>query len=660
MCGIAGLLVRHQTSAGELTAELARTLPPLAHRGPDGEGSWTDDEAGIGLGHRRLAIVDLSPTGAQPMVSADGRWVISFNGEVYGYRELRARLEGRGARFRGSSDTEVLLELVALDGVEAALGQLNAMYGLALWDRRDRELWLARDPVGEKPLYVWEGPDRVVFASEIGAVRAASGFRPAIDPAALNAYLLLGYVPAPLTIENSVTKLEAGEWRRYGGDGTVRVGRTDRAIVGSVEVGDDALFATIADAVAIRTVADVPVGVFLSGGVDSTLVAALAARSGTTRTFTAAFDERSHDESVHAAAVARAIGTDHTELLVDVADGIATAKAIPRLYGEPFGDPSAIPTHLIARAARASVTVALTGDGGDELFGGYNRLVAGARLDRLRRRLPAPLRLRLARAAAALAPAAIDRWAARASTVKRRPAIPNAGEKLHKAATVLGAATTQEAIAALVGLWPDPAALTGSADRYDLGSTTDRFEDDLLELDRRLTLPELMLTKVDRATMAIGLEARPPLLDPRVVAIARSVSFAEHVSGGQGKQLLRRAVARLVDPALLDRPKMGFDPPIGVWLRGPLRSWADDLLQPDALRASGITGTAEVGRSWSRHLAGASSEEQRLWTVLQYQLWFHEVGDRPAPVPRPKPARVTSIAEVEIRPHRSEDEEPVN
>jgi asparagine synthase (glutamine-hydrolysing) len=660
MCGIAGLLVGDRTSAGELTDELARMLPPLAHRGPDGEGTWTDDEAGIGLGHRRLAIVDLSPSGAQPMVSADGRWVISFNGEVYGYRELRARIERRGARFRGSSDTEVLLELVALDGVEAALDQLNAMYGLALWDRRDRELWLARDPVGEKPLYVREGPDRMAFASEIGAVRAVSGFRGAIDPAALNAYLLLGYVPAPLTIDDGVTKLEAGEWRCYGRDGTVRTGRTDAATLESVELGDDALFAAITDAVAIRTVADVPVGVFLSGGIDSTLVAALAARSGTTRTFTAAFDEHSHDESEHAAAVARAIGTDHTELLVDVADGIATARAIPRIYGEPFGDPSAIPTHLIARAARASVTVALTGDGGDELFGGYNRLVAGARLDRLRHRLPAPLRLRLARAAWSFSPATIDRWTGRAATMTRRPAIPNAGEKLHKAATVLGAASAQEAIAALVGLWPDPVALTGSADRYDLAVLTARFEDDLLELDRRLTLPELMLAKVDRATMAVGLEARPPLLDPRVVAIARAVPFAEHVSRGQGKQLLRRAVARLVDPALLDRPKMGFDPPIGEWLRGPLRSWADDLLQPDALRASGVTGTAEVARSWSRHLSGASTEEQRLWTLLQYQLWFHDVGDRPAPVPRPKPARVTSGADLEIRPYRSEDEEPVN
>jgi asparagine synthase (glutamine-hydrolysing) len=635
MCGIAGLLVDQRTSADELTHELARMLPPLAHRGPDGEGTWTDDETGIGLGHRRLAVVDLSPTGAQPMVSADGRWVVSFNGEVYGYRDLRTRLEGRGARFRGNSDTEVLLELVARDGVEAALAQLNAMYGLALWDRRERELWLARDPVGEKPLYVWEGPDRVVFASEIGAVRAASGFRGAIDPAALNAYLLLGYVPAPLTIDDGVTKLEAGESRRYRRDGAVRTGRTERAVREPVEVGDDALFAAIGDAVAIRTVADVPVGVFLSGGVDSTVVAAFAARRGATRTFTAAFDERSHDESMHAAAVAQAIGTDHTELRVDVADGIVAAKAIPRLYGEPFGDPSAIPTHLIARAARASVTVALTGDGGDELFGGYNRLVAGARLDRLRRRLPAPLRLRLAGAAAAFAPATIDRWARRWPTMTRRPAIPNAGEKLHKAAAVLGAATTPEAIAALVGLWPDPGALTGNADRYDLGVRTARFEDDLLELDRRLTLPEQMLTKVDRATMAIGLEARPPLLDPRVVAIARAVPFAGHVSRGQGKQLLRRTVARLVDPALLDRPKMGFDPPIGEWLRGPLRAWADELLRPDALRASGITGTTEVARSWSRHLSGTSSEEQRLWTILQYQLWFHEVGSRPAPLPGP-------------------------
>lgn len=651
MCGIAGGFFIGGPVVG-------RMLNAIDHRGPDGDGVWADDATGVALGHRRLAIVDLSATGAQPMVSRDGRWVITFNGEVYGYRDLRQRLAALGCSFVGSSDTEVLLEAIARWGVEKALEQVNGMYALGVWDTQERELWLARDPIGEKPLYVWDAPDRVAFASELGALRSVDGFAADIDPDAVATYLQLGYVPAPMSIYAGVSKLEAGEWRRYRGTSYVR--GTTVSSVADPALGVDDLLEVLADAVAIRTVADVPVGVFLSGGIDSTIIAALAARAGTTHTFTATFGQASHDESVHAQRVAEALGTVHTALPVAAAEGLEVARRIPAIYGEPFGDPSAIPTHLIAAEAKGSVGVALTGDGGDELFGGYNRLVQGIRLDRTRKRLPVGLSGPTSSMIRGLDPARIERWAARGFRVLGRPPIPNLGEKVQKAASVLGAHATPAAIVALVAMWADPALLVSQGRSRDLGIGGGTFDEELLELDRRLTLPEQMLTKVDRATMRVALEARPPLLDPRVVAIARSATLAQHVQGGAGKQLLRALVPQLIDPALLDRPKMGFDPPIGAWLRGPLRLWADELLAPDALRETGITGTDEVGRRWQAHLAGASGEDARLWTLLQYQLWYRsEHQGRPAPEPVPAAVRAKAKG-LELRPATPDNQPAVH
>jgi asparagine synthase (glutamine-hydrolysing) len=655
---MAGMLLHGRARPRDSERSLDRMLDALAHRGPDGEGRWRDDAAGIALGHRRLAIIDLSPTGHQPMVSHDGRWVIAFNGEIYGHRDLRRRLEGLGSTFRGTSDTEVLVEAVARWGVRETLDQVNGMYAIAGWDVRRQELWLARDPVGEKPLYVWDAPDRVVFASELGALRGADGFVPEIDADALATYLQLGYVPAPLSIYRGVTKLEPGEWRRYRG-GSYTSGRTSPRIE-EPSLDPDHLFDVLADAVAIRTIADVPVGVFLSGGVDSTLVAAFAARAGTTHTFTATFGQASHDESVHAERVARALGTIHTPLPVAAGDGLEVARRLPAIYGEPFGDPSAIPTHLVAAEARRSVGVALTGDGGDELFGGYNRLVQGARLDRLRRRVPGALRDPLGSVAGRFDPAGVDRWGRRLSHATGRPPIPNLGDKLQKAASTLAASDSPSAITALIAMWDDPGALVDGARARPLGVGGGSFADELLELDRRLTLPEQMLTKVDRATMRVALEARPPLLDPRVVAIARQASIDQHVQGGAGKQLLRALVPRLIDPALLDRPKMGFDAPIGGWLRGPLRMWADELLAPDALRETGISGVDEVARRWAAHLSGSSSEEYRLWTLLQYQLW-HRTEHQRRPIPDPVPAAVTARSRgIELRRAAAADQPAVH
>ena len=627
----------------------------IAHRGPDGQGTWVDPGGQVAFGHVRLAIVDLSPTGAQPMTSADGRWVLTFNGEVYGHRELRRRLEGLGCRFRGTSDTEVLVEAIARWGLVEALEQVNGMYALGAWDTVDRALWLARDPVGEKPLYVWDAPGEVAFSSELGGLRALEGFAGELDPDAVATYLQLGHVPAPLSIYRSVSKLQPGEWRRYD---AARPGSptSGRIVPGPADgaTADD-LFDLLVDAVALRTIADVPVGVFLSGGIDSTIVAALAARAGTTHTFTATFGRASHDESVHAEQVAQALGTVHAALPVDAADGLALARDLPRIYGEPFGDPSAIPTLLIAAEAKRSVGVALTGDGGDELFGGYNRLVAGARLDRLRARLPGPAGAGSGAAVDLVGPRRVERLATTAARRVGRPPIPNLADKLTKAAAVLGSSATPEAILALVAMWADPSALGVGGTPLHLGMGSGTFGDELLALDRRWTLPEQMLTKVDRATMHVALEARPPLLDHRVVALARRAAFADHVQDGVGKQLLRALVPRLIDPALLDRPKMGFDPPFGSWLRGPLRGWADQLLAPDALAASGITRPEAVTAAWQDHLAGASGLDAKLWTVLQFQQW-HESEHLRRPPSEPVAPRVRLRSKgLEVRPARPDD-----
>jgi GNAT superfamily N-acetyltransferase len=363
---------------------------------------------------------------------------------------------------------------------------------------------------------------------------------------------------------------------------------------------------------------------------------------------------------VHAERVARALGTVHTPLPVDAGDGLEVAHRLPAIYGEPFGDPSAIPTHLIAAQARRCVGVALTGDGGDELFGGYNRLVRGARLDRLRRRVPTAVRSPLASFGHRLDPASVDSWGRRFSRAAGRPPIPNLGDKLQKAASALGACDTPSAIISFVAMWADPGLLVEHGRPLPLNIGSGSFDKELLELDRRLTLPEQMLTKVDRATMRVALEARPPLLDPRVVAIARRASIDQHVQGRTGKQLLRALIPRLIDPALLDRPKMGFDAPIGDWLRGPLRMWADELLAPDALHETGISGVEEVACRWKAHLDGSSSEEYRLWTLLQYQLW-HRTEHQRRPVSEQVPPAVRARSKgVELRRATADDQAAVH
>jgi asparagine synthase (glutamine-hydrolysing) len=633
MCGIAGMVgVRPDL---EREVAVRSMCDAQAHRGPDEQGTWRDDAAHVVLGHRRLSIVDLSPTGSQPMASADGRWVLSFNGEVYDHRRLRADLQRTGTRFRGTSDTEVLVEAIARWGFECALQRCNAMFALAAFDRAERRLHLARDPLGEKPLYWAASEAGLTFASEIGPVARAGPTSSAIDARSAALYFRLGYIPAPHTIFEGVHKLPAAHRLEYalGSEPLVVPFWNAADLLGHVRGGEEGSAREIEDllhdSVRLRLEADVPVGVFLSSGVDSTCIAALAAEATEgLRTFTVAFDDPAVDESHHAADIARHLGTEHHTLTVRADAGLALVDEIARTYGEPFGDPSAIPTMLLTAAAREHVTVCLSGDGGDEVFGGYNRYLLGAAAWGRLERVPAALRRGLA--------AAVDRvdpsWADRVLHPDRGPRmlrVRNAGDKLERLGALLRTDGRADLASRLVSVWPEdlpvaarpqetmlehpPAALGG----HDL-------VEQLMFLDTLTTLPDQMLTKVDRASMRSSLEVRVPMLDTRVVEAAWRAPMSLRLHDGATKRVLRQIARRHVPAELLDRPKIGFDPPIGRWLRGPLRGWAEDLLAPTALDHHGLR--VDVVRPlWEKYLAGRPSD-YRVWSVLMYQSWAEQLA----------------------------------
>jgi len=638
MCGISGILDRRQRyGTQELAAHLRRMNKTLAHRGPDGDGIWTDPTAGIALGHRRLAIVDLSPTGVQPMHSADGRWVITYNGEIFNFGDLRTELARAGVQFRGTSDTEVMLEGFARWGVRETLARLVGMFAIALWDRKERTLWLVRDRLGVKPLYYACDGARLVFGSELKALRVAPGFAPSIDRDALVAYFRHANVPGAATIYRESHKLLPGMllvWRE-GSEPSTETYWSARAAAergrarwnasvdrdGAIETLD----ALLRDAVARRMVADVPLGAFLSGGIDSSTVVALmqAQSSRPVRTFTIGYDRTDYDEARHAAAVAGHLGTDHTELRVDPSHARDAIPLLPEMYDEPFADASQIPTYLVARMTRAHVTVALSGDGGDEVFAGYNRHVWASRLERLVR-LPHGLR-RFAACALRTAPAGLLEALLLPVPAARRPVRP--AEKAAKLAALLGADDARALYRELVSQWPDPAGLVpgarealGPADDPGIAESIPEFGPRMQLLDTLGYLPDDVLTKVDRATMAVALEARNPFLDHRVVEHAWTLPPEFKVRDGEGKWILREVLSRYVPRGLFERPKMGFAVPVGEWLRGPLREWAEDLLAPAAIAADGILDPAPVARAWRAHLDGAD-RAYRLWTVLMFRAW---------------------------------------
>lgn len=635
MCGIAGLLDPGWTGAPEeLSALAAAMAAPLAHRGPDDSGTWSDPEAGVAFGHRRLAVIDLSPAGHQPMVSADGRWVVSYNGECYNSAELSAGLPDRGRSLRGHCDTEVVIEAVAAWGLRRALERINGMFAVALWDRKERVLHLARDRMGEKPLYYAVAARRVLFGSELRALTAYPRFDTTIDRQALALYLRLSYVPAPFTIYEAARKLRAGSMVsiRWGGTGwpqpvqwwdfpqvarsAAAAGLEDRATAPGVL---DRLECLLRDSVARRLVADVPVGAFLSGGIDSSLVTALAqaAASAPVRTFTVGFGGEGQDETAHAAAVARHLGTDHTEMHVTPDDVLRAMPELHKCWDEPFADPSELPTMLLCGQARRHVTVALSGDGGDEVFGGYRRYTAGSYIGQLVLSLPAPARRAGAAVLGSLPRVVLDRFGERSDLSNR----------LHKLSGALAANSVREMYSSLVSAWDDAESVVVGHENGpwngppDLPWPADPVEA-MMAWDTMSTLPDEMLTKVDRASMSFGLEVRVPLLDHRVVQAAWELPPGLRVSRGRGKRALRLVLERHVPSHLVDRPKTGFDPPIADWLRGPLREWAEDLLSERRVSDEGLFKPARVRSCWAEHTSGRAGRDYAVWAVLIFQAWL--------------------------------------
>lgn len=645
MCGFAGFFGTNPP--GQPESVLRAMADALRHRGPDDSGVWFDARAGIGFGHRRLAIVDLTPAGHQPMVSPCGRYVLAYNGEIYNHLDLRAELEAEGGTFawRGHSDTETLLAALRHWGVEGALRRVNGMFAFALWDAGERTLVLARDRMGEKPLYYGRCGETFLFGSELKALRAHPAWQGEVDRDALAAFLRFGYVPAPCSIFRGVKKLPpahyvvvrdggrvAGEPRCYWD--LARVAEEGaRAARGDARELQEELEALLRDAVRRRMMSDVPLGAFLSGGYDSTAVTALmrAQSDRLVRTFSIGFHEEAFDEARHAKAVARHLGTEHTELYVTPAEALAVIPKLPEIYDEPFADSSQIPTYLVSTLARRHVTVALSGDGGDELFCGYTRYTLGYRVWRVLCRLPFALRRALSDVLRRLPGRALD--AAQRHLLPQRLRLPALGDRLPKLAEVLEHRDDAAFYRWLVSHWKQPEAVVPGArepvtvlDAHGGRPRLPDFRAEMMWLDQMTYLPDDILTKVDRASMAVSLEARVLLLDHRVVEFAWRVPMALKYRDGQGKWLLRQVVHRHVPRGLMERPKMGFGVPIEDWLRGPLREWAESLLDARRLREEGFFDPAPVRRLWEEHLSGARRWQFYLWDVLMFQAWNERWG----------------------------------
>ena len=662
MCGLTGFLdASRSKTADELLNQVGRMAETLHHRGPDDTGTWCEAAHGIALGFKRLSIVDLSSAGHQPMSSSSGRFTIAFNGEIYNYNELRNELIAKGRLFRGHSDTETLIEGFAEWGIETTIQRCVGMFAFAVWDHRDQVLTLGRDRLGKKPLYFWRSGSLVLFASETKALRAHPAFAARIDRKMLGAFLKHSYLPTQSIYQNVVSvhpgsltsiplnddEFWAGERypdvKRYWSFKPVMQSGLTFPFRGTYEQGVERLDQLLTDAVGSRMLADVPLGAFLSGGIDSSLVVALMQKQSSrpVKTFTIGFDVEAYNEALYAKRVADHLKTDHTELYVTSKDALDVIPLLPKLFDEPFADSSQIPTYLVSKLARQHVTVALSGDGGDELFCGYRRYFEAlegffslgdspsprksslvSRLAAVSWSMPAPLR----QATAAIVKECANRVGSRLSKRMMIAAnlfsdsaphyryLRNLAHWQTEDAAELGVTITDtQAIATELTHWLDDPQVKAS-----------QFQQVWQGYDTLYYLPGDILTKVDRASMGVSLEARTPLLDHRVVEFAWTLPHEFKVQDRTGKRILRDVLGRYVPRELFERPKVGFGVPIDSWLRGPLRDWAEDLLGEDRLRREGFLNPTPIRRRWTEHLEGKKDWQYHLWDVLMFQAWLAE------------------------------------
>lgn len=640
MCGFSG----YWHASGCVDAAIAgRMATAIAHRGPDDAGVWCDESAGLALSHRRLSILDLSPAGHQPMVSPCGRYVLAYNGEIYNHQELRRELKKTGGAFdwRGHSDTETLLASLRHWGVQGALERINGMFAFALWDVAERTLVLARDRMGEKPLYYGRSGESFLFGSELKALAAHPQWCGEVNRNALALYLRHNYVPAPWSIYQGISKLppahfvviresghSVGEPVCYWNLGQVAQ-QGVAAATGFADAMADELDALLRDAIKRRMTADVPLGAFLSGGYDSTMVAALMQEQSEKpiKTFTIGFHETAYNEATHAKAVAAHLGTDHTELYVTPEDAIAVIPKLPTIYDEPFSDSSQIPTYLVSQLARQHVTVALSGDGGDELFYGYSRYPKAAALCQQMHLIPTPIRKLVSQCAMRMPTGMVELLM---DCLPRRMRINQIGTRLPLLAQFLTEPSPERLYQQLVSHWKTPSKVVLSGKEPDtLFLQSERLppigiSEKFMFLDMLSYLPDDILTKVDRASMAVGLEARVPMLDHRLVEFSWRVPMQYKYRNGQGKWLLRQVLHRYVPQSLMERPKMGFGVPIEHWLRGPLREWAEELLDERRLREEGFFDPAPIRRMWAQHQQAKQGWHYYLWDVLMFQAWRAE------------------------------------
>lgn len=650
MCGINGFFNAKSLSLNSPAISLMNKA--LTHRGPDAEGSWQDDSANLVIGHRRLAIQDLSPQGAQPMHSVSSRFVIAFNGEIYNHLILREELSNQGLNpnWRGHSDTETLLACFSAWGVSNTLKKLVGMFAIALWDREKRLLTLARDRLGEKPLYWgWQG-ESLYFSSELKALKANPFFKTEIDRNSITLLLRHNCIPAPYSIYKGINKLKSGHYVQiplsnlehaqkakpisyWSFNHIVETGLND-LFTGSPQQATDTLEEALLKSINDQMLSDAPLGAFLSGGIDSSTIVALmqAQSSSPIKTFTIGFDDEGYNEAKHAKTIAKHLGTNHTELYIQASDALNVIPKLPGIYSEPFSDSSQIPTFLVSELASQHVKVALSGDGGDELFGGYNRYLMAQNIWKKSRKVPKPARELISNLLLAVPPTKWDDIFNHISPVLPKPLrIRTAGDKVHKLASVLGLDNNYEYYRALTSHWQQPERLvigsyepTTLASSYDAWPKTDSFEHTMMAIDAQTYMSDDILVKVDRAAMANSLETRVPFLDHRIVELAWKMPLEYKIRSGEGKWLLKQVLFRYIPKELIERPKMGFAIPLHDWLRTSLKDWAEALLDENLLRQQGFFHTEPIRKMWLEHLSGKYNHQDHLWSILMFQLWLQD------------------------------------